>query len=172
MEVNLSTRHDTQLTPEQRKSLEEHLSKLRMGRLRVNAQDMSVYLEEATLGIPVFDTTKANPDVDVLFAWQWRYWVMADTLGAIGEINNGQSVLTSPIKRVVSVSIAELPIIPGDVFDGTDNRGSGSSDPLDDGSDWGESGGGGGSGSGRPNGRTDGRSNGWSYGRPNWRRFW
>jgi hypothetical protein len=149
MEVNLSTRHDTQLTKEQRKSLEEHLSKLRMARLRANAEDISIYLDAAALRVPAFDTTKKSPPVEHLFAWQWRYWVMADTLGAVAVINEAQSVLTAPIKHVVSISIAELPIIPGDVFDDTDNRGSGGGGyiPPDDG-DWGDFGGGSGSGSG------------------------
>ncbi len=141
MEVNLDTRADVPLTVVQRNSLEDHLSNLRMVRLRANAEDISVYLEESVLNIPAFDTTRKSPPVKELFVWQWRYWIMADTLGAIESINHGQSVLTAPVKRIVSISIADLPIIASDVFDGTDDRGSGT--PPDDGSGGGDYGGGG-----------------------------
>ncbi len=122
METNLSTKHDANLTPEQRSILEKHLTKLRMGRLRSNAKDISVYLEELQLGIPLFDH-KSIPTVDVLFAWQWRYWVVADAIGAVGAINGDQSVLTAPIKRIISVNLAGLPSLEDDAFGGDDDRG-------------------------------------------------
>lgn len=144
MEVNLSTRHDTKLTKDQRESLEEHLSKLRMARLRANAEDISIYLDKEELNIPTFDTTQKSPPVEQLFAWQWRYWVLADIVGAVADINASQSVLTAPVKRIVSISIAGLPIIPSDFFDDKDDRGTGGGYiPPDDG-DWGGFGGGGG----------------------------
>ena len=146
MENNLSTKHDSRLTKEQRSSLEKHLSKVRMARLRTNAEDLSVYLDEATLSIPSFDL-RVRPTIEVLFAWQWRYWIIADTMGAIASINDGQSVLTTPIKRVVSIQIAGLPALE-DEFSGEDeDKGQGSGSPG-----GGGSGGGGGIGGPPPGG--------------------
>ncbi len=117
METNLSKPQDAGLTSEQRSSLEKHLSKLRMKRLRTNAEDISLYLREGVLDIPLFDHKAKSPPVEELFGWQWRYWVVADTIGAIASINAGQSVLTSPIKRVVSIEVMGIPALEDDVFD-------------------------------------------------------
>ena len=131
METNLSTKHDASLTKEQRESLEKHLSKLRMLRLRTNAQDMSVYLNESTLRIPEFNH-KNSQLIESLFGWQWRYWVIADTVGSIAAINKGQSVLTSPIKRVVSIGVIGLPAVEDDIDDDVrGGRGGGSVPPPD-----------------------------------------
>ena len=150
MENNLSTKHDSRLTKEQRSSLEKHLSKVRMARLRTNAEDLSVYLDESTLGIPEFDL-KASPPVDVLFAWQWRYWIIADTVGAVASMNDSQSVLTTPIKRVVSIQIAGLPGME-DEFTVDDDKGGRGSNPPGGGGGIGGSPPGGGGGYGGPPG--------------------
>ena len=136
METSLSTRHDADLTVDQRSSLEKHLAKQRMSRLRSRAEDISVYFEEATLDIPYFDLTNM-PSVGELFKWQWRFWAIADVIGSITTINGGQSVLTSPIKRVVSMEVLGLPVVE----DEQGARGGGGS---------GGAGGGGSGGSGPP----------------------
>ena len=126
METSLSTRHDADLTREQRSNLEKHLSKLRMSQLRARAQDISVYFEEADLVIPLFDLTNM-PSVGTLFNWQWRYWAVADIVGAIAAINDGQSVLTSPIKRVVSLEVLGLPVADAEPERGGGRGGGGAS---------------------------------------------
>ncbi len=69
MEINLSTKHDVDITKEQHAGLINNLSKLRLSYLRKNAEDMSLYLNESTLGIPSFDY-KEIPTIEVLFGWQ------------------------------------------------------------------------------------------------------
>jgi hypothetical protein len=113
MDTHLSTRQDAILTQEQRSSLEKHLSKIRMSKLRIHAQDMGVYLEEASLNIPTFSLT-VIPSVGELFVWQWRYWAVADVIGSIAAINNRQTELTASIKQVVSLEVLGLPIILND----------------------------------------------------------
>jgi len=113
MDTHLSTRQDAILTQEQRSSLEKHLSKIRMSKLRIHAQDMGVYLEEASLSIPTFSLT-VIPSVGELFVWQWRYWAVADVIGSIAAINNRQTELTASIKRVVSLEVLGLPTIIND----------------------------------------------------------
>jgi len=134
METNLSTKHNADLTKEQRSSLENHLSKLRMSRLRTHAEDISVYFTNATLNVPEFDIRSA-PSVGTLFNWQWRYWIVADILGAVASMNDGQAVLTSPVKQVVTLEVLGMPII------GEEEGKGGSGNP---------SGGGGGGGSTGP----------------------
>lgn len=133
METNLSTRHDADLTQEQRDSLENHLAKLRISELRSRAESISVYLDESALNIPEFDVT-AMPSVGELFVWQWRYWIIADMIGAMSSINQDQTEVTSPIKRVVALEVLGLPTINQEP-----SRGGG-----------GGSGGSGGSGGGTP----------------------
>jgi hypothetical protein len=140
MDSHLSTRQDADLTQEQRSSLEKHLSKIRMTTLQTHAQDIGLYLEESTLEIPTFSLT-VIPSVGKLFVWQWRYWAVADVLGAIASINNRQSELTSPIKQVISIEVLGLPDITGDApKGGSGSGGSGGSGGLSGGS--GNSGGG------------------------------
>jgi len=113
MDTHLSTRQDAILTQEQRSSLEKHLSKIRMSKLRIHAQDMGVYLEEASLNIPTFSLT-VIPSVGELFVWQWRYWAVENVILSIKAINNRQTELTASIKQVVSLDVLGLPTILND----------------------------------------------------------
>ena len=108
METNLSTRQDADLTQEQRTGLEVHLAKLRMSALRSRAEGIGVYMSESSLKIPMLDVT-IMPGVSELFVWQWRYWIVADVLGAVAEVNGDQSEVTSPIKRLALLEVLGLP---------------------------------------------------------------
>jgi hypothetical protein len=133
MDSHLSTRQDADLTQEQRSSLEKHLSKIRTATLQTHAQDIGLYLDESALGIPEFSLT-VIPSVGRLFVWQWRYWAVADVLGAIASINNRQSELTSPIKQVISLEVLGLPNITSDASTGSaGSAGSGGSGGSGDG---------------------------------------
>ena len=124
MDRDLSTKSNASLTIEQRKNLEKYLSEKRMNVLRAHAEDISMYLTEANLNIPSFDI-HTIPNVGTLFTWQWRYWVVADVLGAIAVMNNAQSVLTSPIKRLVMLEVLGIPGIADGAEQGGDNSGGG-----------------------------------------------
>ena len=128
METNLSTRQDADLTKEQRKNLETHLAELRIGKLRSHAEDISVYFDEATLNIPQFSLA-AIPGPGELFTWQWRYWAVADIIRVIATINDGQSEITSLIKRVVSIEIVGLPVPDESSSDGGSRPPGGSNPP-------------------------------------------
>jgi hypothetical protein len=129
MVTNLSTRHDADLTKEQRTNLEKHLAKLRLDLLKSHANDISLYLDEATLNIPAF-SFDPTPSPGELFTWQWRYWAVADIVRAIAAINDGQSEITSLIKRVVSIDIVGLPVPIEDAnVDGGSRPPSGSNPP-------------------------------------------
>jgi len=128
METNLSTRQDADLTKEQRKNLETHLAELRIGKLRSHAEDISVYFDEATLNIPQFSLA-VIPGPGELFTWQWRYWAVADIIRVIATINDGQSEITSLIKRVVSIEIVGLPVPDESSSDGGSRPPGGSNPP-------------------------------------------
>jgi hypothetical protein len=140
METSLSTKHNAELTKEQRSSLEKHLSERRMFKLRTNAEDISIYFDDATLNIPEFDI-RTEVSVGTLFTWQWRYWVVADILGAVSSMNDEQTVLTSPIKQVVMLEVLGIPTISEEEKSGS-GRGGGR----------GRGGGGGGSAGPKPGG--------------------
>jgi hypothetical protein len=124
MDRNLSTKSEASLTTEQRASLEKYLSEKRMNILRSHAEDISIYLTEADLNIPAFDI-HTIPNVGTMFTWQWRYWVVADILGAIAKMNDAQSVLTSPIKRLVMLEVLGIPAIADGADQGGGNSGGG-----------------------------------------------
>jgi hypothetical protein len=124
METSLSTKHNAELTKEQRSSLEKHLSERRMFKLRTNAKDISIYFDDATLNIPEFDI-RTEVSVGTLFTWQWRYWVVADILGAVSSMNDEQTVLTSPIKQVVMLEVLGIPTISEEEKSGSGRGGGG-----------------------------------------------
>jgi hypothetical protein len=50
------------------------------------------------------------PSIGELFAWQWEYWVVDDVLRALQEANKDhRSVTTAPVKRIVSLTIRDVP---------------------------------------------------------------
>lgn len=129
MVTNLSTKQDADLTKEQRTNLENHLAERRLDLLHLYATDFSLYLDEATLNIPAF-SFDPTPSPGELFTWQWRYWAVADIVRAIAAINDGQSEITSLIKRVVSIDIVGLPVPIEDAnVDGGSRPPSGSNPP-------------------------------------------
>jgi len=124
MEINLSTKHDVDLTEEQYAGLKKNLSKLRLSFIRRNAEGFGLYLKESALDIPEYDH-KEQPTIETLFGWQWRYWVIADTLGAIASINGEQTVLTAPVKRVVFMNVIGLPSMEDEFDEDEEDSGRG-----------------------------------------------
>jgi hypothetical protein len=113
MENKLSKPVDASLTEEQHSQLVRFLTDRRMSMLRGRAEELGLYLDEETLGIPEFEA-KNRPNVGTLFTWQWRFWVVADALAAVAEMNGGQSELTAPVKRITYLQVLGLPLIGGD----------------------------------------------------------
>jgi hypothetical protein len=129
MVTNLSTKQDADLTKEQRTNLENHLAERRLLLLQSHATDISIYLDEATLNIPVF-SFDPTPSPGELFTWQWRYWAVADIVRAIAAINADNTEITSLIKRVVTIDIVGLPVPIEDAnVDGGSRPPSGSNPP-------------------------------------------
>ena len=110
MENKLSKPRDASLTEKQYAQLELYLTDRRMSILRNRAKELGLYLDEETLEVPEFDNQN-RPNVGTLFTWQWRYWAVADVLGAIATANGSQSELTSPVKHVTLVQVSGLPEI-------------------------------------------------------------
>ena len=122
MNNDLNTDDDANLTQDQRTMLESRLSKHRINSLRKHAADIGIYLPESVLNIPEFDH-KSIPPIEVLFGWQWRFWVIADTIGAIASINQEQTVFTAPIKRVAFMNVVGLPAMEDEYDEDIDTGG-------------------------------------------------
>ena len=109
MENMLTRSPDAPITVDQRSQLESFLAERRMDVLRDRAEQIGVYLDQQVLEIPEFDI-RAIPPLGTLFNWQWRYWAIADALGAVAAANIDQTELTAPVKRVLAITVAGLPV--------------------------------------------------------------
>jgi hypothetical protein len=99
-----------------------------MEKLQSHAEGISVFLDESTLNIPTF-TLQSIPTPGELFVWQWRYWAVADMIRGIAAINEGQSEITSLVKRIVSIEILGLPVPDVALSDGGGSKPPGGSRP-------------------------------------------
>lgn len=64
------------------------------------------YADESALRIPPEPTTLVP--LATLFDWQWKFWITEDILLGLASANGDQSVITGPVKRVLSLSIEDL----------------------------------------------------------------
>jgi hypothetical protein len=98
-----------QLTPEEQKRLADELSKLRMSKYADTAKTIGIYADLSAIPAPAFDRM-SPPTIGELFAWQWEYWVVEDILRALQQANKDhRSVTTAPVKRLVSLSVLDVP---------------------------------------------------------------
>ena len=100
---------DDELTEEEAARLEEELGRTRLSLYSEAAARIGVYLDRAVLDIPDWNIQN-QPDMNDLFEWQWRYWIVSDLLGAIDRANaDAQSVLRAPVKRIVNLEFLGAP---------------------------------------------------------------
>jgi hypothetical protein len=76
---------------------------------RARAESASVYGNSADLSgygfWEVFEYTGMDKAVEECWYWQLGYWIIEDVIDTIGATNSGsESVLTSPVKRLIHVS--------------------------------------------------------------------
>lgn len=64
------------------------------------------YADESVLGVP--PVPSGSLPMATMFDWQWRFWVTEDLLFAFADANGDEDVLTGPMKRVLSFSIAPV----------------------------------------------------------------
>lgn len=106
-----------------RKSLnEEQLGRLREAlrekRLQIyadRAANVSFYGDIGALGLPASAAeagSATSPNFSSrLFLWQWRTWIVDDILRALAAANKPfRSVVDAPVKRLVSINVAEEPL--------------------------------------------------------------
>ncbi len=106
-----------------RKSLnEEQIGRLRDAlrekRLQIyadRAANVSFYGDMGALGLPSGSAeagSATSPNFSArLFLWQWRTWIIDDILRALAAANKPyRSVVDAPVKRLVSINVAEEPL--------------------------------------------------------------
>ena len=104
------------LSAEQLARLQDSLLDKRLQLYADAASNVSFYADIADLGLPVDPLEAGTPPSEVrMFLWQWRLWIIEDILGAVAAANKPyRSVSDSPVKRILSISVAEdaLPKAP------------------------------------------------------------
>jgi hypothetical protein len=113
IQSNLRKAGREQLDPGELETLKVELAKNRLAMYGEHAQKVGVYADMSILDIPPSPENRALPSVGTMFDWQWKYWITSDILGAIADAssaaNEGRpgTVLRSPVKRVLSIRIAD-----------------------------------------------------------------
>ena len=110
------------LNEEQLGRLREALREKRLQIYADRAANVSFYGDMGALGLPTSAAeagSATSPNFSSrLFLWQWRTWIVDDILQALAAANKPyRSVVDSPVKRLVSINVAEealpAPAAPG-----------------------------------------------------------
>ncbi len=99
-----------ELTAKEQEELQDYLAGIRLGIYSDAADRTRFYLDESILPIPAWNQNVGyQDDLDLLFTWQWDYWVVEDVLEAIADANaDAGSVRVAPVKRVVRLSVGPV----------------------------------------------------------------
>lgn len=107
------------MTPDQRRKLDEKLVAQRLGRYQRRATEISVYATPECLDkqmMPRRAITNVEDEAALwqCFEWQWDYWIVGDLLNAIAEANTDEGGSWTPVdrsvvKRVEKIRIERLP---------------------------------------------------------------
>lgn len=97
------------LNAEQLGRLQESLLDKRLQLYADAASNVSFYADIADLGLPADPGEAGTPPSEArMFLWQWRLWVIEDIVNAAAAANKPyRSVMDSPVKRIISVSVRE-----------------------------------------------------------------
>lgn len=99
-----------ELTVKEEEELREYLAGIRLGIYSDAADRIGFYLDRAQLPIPAWNqNVRYHENLDLLFSWQWDYWVVEDVLEAIADANAGAgSVRVAPVKRILSIGLGAV----------------------------------------------------------------
>ena len=70
------------------------------------AAPIRFYADEGILELPA--APSGLMPLAAMFDWQWKYWITQDLLEAFAEANGREDVISGPMKRIRSLSIAGL----------------------------------------------------------------
>ncbi|MDA1262745.1 MAG: hypothetical protein O3B75_07580 [Planctomycetota bacterium] len=96
---------DAKRTPEQEKKLVSELTNRRLASYRNVALASGLYLDAQDIGAPIAPLPEAPYEKIAVSLWtlQWNYWIAEDILLACAELNENESIVTAPVKRVVKM---------------------------------------------------------------------
>ncbi|MSR45305.1 MAG: hypothetical protein EXS15_08145 [Phycisphaerales bacterium] len=101
IQAELNQTVDTLLTKDQQAKLSTELINRRLNAYRSVALEGGVYLDRSDIGAP--STAQKNGNFQKLWDLQWRFWITEDVLGACEKLNEGASIITGPVKRIVAI---------------------------------------------------------------------
>ena len=115
-----------QVDAERQAQIDENLVSRRIGEYRRHAQGFSFYADQSVLGgHPLFPPPSMEarsgaqvPQHEEGYMWMADAWLLEDILAAVRAANTGAGgerteVELSPVKRIVSLSIDQLPLFSG-----------------------------------------------------------
>lgn len=112
MERHKAEHTNDKLTDEEQKTVNDDLSKIRIGQYMAHARDISVFATTDALPPNILHTIPSEPPA-ITDCWRWQedYWVVSDLLASVGEANKGNAgkgVEGSVVKRIESMSVLPL----------------------------------------------------------------
>jgi len=99
----------SELTPEERATLQQELSASRLAQCEEAARNLALYASIDLINPPWWEAGGGQqPTMKELFYWQWDYWVIDDVIRAVGKANgNSNAVVGSPVKRIKSIRLLD-----------------------------------------------------------------
>jgi len=105
IQADLSKNVDMPLTPQEQAKLVEDLKSRRLAAYCDCAKNAGLYADMFDLGAPRVAPVEDNADkrLEKLWDLQWKFWVAEDIVRAFAKLNEGESISTGPVKRIVGI---------------------------------------------------------------------
>jgi len=121
------------LTEDEQAGLTEQLTRTRLSYYADAAKGLKLYVTFADLNVPEpgdFPARAENEGMIEMFDWEWRFWIKQDILMALAQANERyKSIVDAPVKRLVSVFVADVARTGGDAGAGSGGFDSGKGGP-------------------------------------------
>jgi len=121
---NLRKQSRSDLEPNELRDLKAELTKARLAKYGERAEEIAFYARFEDMPVPARPTGRL-PSMREMFEWQWDFWLVEDLVKAVAAANaSSESVVTAPVKRIVSLAIIDpLPTAPAPAAGGTGQGG-------------------------------------------------
>ena len=121
------------LTEDEQAGLTEQLTRTRLSYYADAAKGLKLYVTIADLNVPEpvdFPARAENEGMIRMFDWEWRFWIKQDILMALAQANERyNSIVDAPVKRLVSIFVADVAGARGDAGAGPGGFDAGNSAP-------------------------------------------
>lgn len=101
VQAELSKSIEMKLTSEEQAKLVDDLTNRRLAAYRDVAVNSGLYLDGQSIGAPTAPLSEVN--MEQLWFMQWKYWIAEDIVRACSKLNEGASIATGPVKRIIAI---------------------------------------------------------------------